>query len=123
MAEGYLRHFAGNRAGVYSAGTEPQPLNTRAIAVMQEDGIDISQQRSKAVDEFLNAQFDFVITVCDHARETCPVFTNQVTDLHQGFADPSLAQGTEEEIMTAFRTTRDAIRDYCRQFVQERIGI
>lgn len=117
MAEGYLRHFAGGRADVCSAGVETHGVNPRAIAVMKEDGIDISGHTSNHVDAYAHIPFDFVITVCDSARERCPVLPSKAAKFHQSFPDPAGATGTEEEIMQAFRNTRDLVRDYCREFV------
>lgn len=121
MAEGYLRHFAGNRAEVYSAGLETHGVNPRAIATMKEDGIDISNHTSNNIDEYRDIDFDFVITVCDHAREQCPFFPGTAKQLHQNFPDPAKATGTEEEIRDQFNTVRDMIRDFCKAFVEENL--
>lgn len=121
IAEGYLRHFSGNRADVFSAGIETHGLNPRAIAIMKEDGIDISNHTSNNIDEYREINFDFLITVCDHAKENCPYYTTDATRFHQNFPDPAKASGTEEEIMDQFRTVRDKIKDYCRSFVTENI--
>ncbi len=117
MAEGWLRHLAGDRFEVYSAGTHPTGLNPRAVKVMTELGIDISEQRSKSVDEFVEQAFDYVITVCDAARETCPVFPNAKTHLHWSFEDPAVARGSEEQILSVFRRVRDEIRARLEGFV------
>ena len=117
MAEGWLRHLAGDRFEVYSAGTHPTGLNPRAVKVMAELGIDISEQRSKSVDEFVEQAFDYVITVCDAARETCPVFPNAKTHLHWSFEDPAVARGSEEQILSVFRRVRDEIRARLEGFV------
>lgn len=122
MAHGYLQHFAGDRAKVYSAGIHTHGVNPQAIAVMKEDGIDISQHTSNNVSEYLDIDFDFVITVCDHARETCPVFPRHVTSFHQNFPDPSHIKGTAEEIHKAFVDTRNMIREFSRDFIREHIG-
>lgn len=119
MAEGYLRQFASGLAEVYSAGVETHGVNPRAIASMQEDGIDISGHTSNQVDEYRHMEFDYVITVCDHARERCPFFPAKSKVLHQNFPDPAKAMGTEEEIMAQFAQTRELIREYCRQFVED----
>lgn len=121
IAEGYLRHFSGNRADVFSAGIETHGLNPRAIAIMKEDGIDISNHTSNNIDEYREINFDFLITVCDHAKENCPYYTTEAFKFHQNFPDPAKAVGTEEEIMDQFRTVRDKIKDYCRSFVTENI--
>jgi arsenate reductase len=117
MAEGLLRHDAGDRFDVESAGTMASAVRPEAIAVMRELGIDISGHRSKNVDEFRNQRFDYVITVCDHARETCPVFFGATKQLHRSFEDPPppLA-GTDEERMKIFRRVRDELRAYLREF-------
>ena len=118
MAEGLFRHEAGDRFEVFSAGTKPSSVRPEAIAVMAEIGIDISGQRSKTVDEFLENAPDLLITVCDSARETCPVFPGRVERLHWPFEDPSALQGSEEERLAAFRRVRDQIHarieTYCR---------
>lgn len=114
MAEGYLRHFAGDKATVYSAGIETHGLNPGAVATMKEDGIDISSHTSNHVDEYRHIPFDLVLTVCDHAREHCPWFPTQARRIHHSFRDPAKATGSEEEIMATFREVRDEIRSYCR---------
>lgn len=115
MAHGYLQHFAGENAQVYSAGVETHGVNPRAIKVMAEDGIDISHHTSNHVDEYANLDFDVVITVCDNARERCPVFPTRAVKLHYNFPDPAKATGTEEEILNEFRKVRDMIKEYCRE--------
>jgi arsenate reductase len=119
IAEGYLRHFAGNSAEVYSAGVETHGVNPRAIETMKADGIDISMQTSNNVQEYLGRDFDYVITVCDHARERCPVFPSHARTFHQNFPDPAKATGTEAEVKMEFARVRDMIRQYCRDFVQQ----
>jgi len=111
MAEGFLRSFD-PRLEVHSAGTSPASgVHPKAVAVMRETGIDISAARPRAVDEFLSRPFDYVVTVCDHANETCPVFTGSVRQrLHIGFEDPAEARGTDEEVTGKFRKVRDEIR-------------
>lgn len=121
MAEGYLRYFAQEKASIYSAGIETHGVNPQAISIMQEDGIDISSHTSNHVDEYRNINFDFVITVCDHANEQCPVFPNQATKLHYNFPDPAKAQGSVEEIKEQFRIVRDLIKDYCKDFVDQHL--
>jgi arsenate reductase len=116
MAEGYLRYFAGARAEVYSAGVEAHGVNPRAVVVMGEDGIDISNQTSDLVDEYQHLDFDFVITVCDNARERCPYFPGGAKRFHHNFPDPAKAGGTDEEIMEVFRAVRDQVKAYCRDF-------
>ena len=121
MAEGLLRHDAGERFDVESAGTKASAVRPEAIAAMRELGIDISGQRSKNVDEFEGQPFDYVITVCDNARETCPVFFGSAKQLHQSFEDPPAAGvGTDEERMMIFRRVRDELRAYLRNFAKGR---
>jgi arsenate reductase len=122
MAEGWLRHFAGTRAEVCSAGITPAGLNPVAVAVMQEAGIDISGQRSKHLDDFAKQDFVFLITVCDSAREACPTFPGALYQLHWSFEDPASATGSDEERLGAFRRVRDEIRDQIREFA-EREGL
>ena len=120
MAEGLLQHDAGDRFEVESAGTQASFVRPEAIAVMRELGIDISGHRSKNVGEFAAQPFDYVITVCDNARETCPVFFGAAKQLHQGFEDPpARLVGTDEERMTILRRVRDELRAYLRDFVKE----
>lgn len=109
MAEGILRHIAGDRFEAFSAGTEPGSLHPLAVHAMAEIGVDISNQHSKTIDRFLNDSFDFVITVCDQAREACPAFPRAARQLHWSIPDPVAAQGGEGEKLHAFRTARDAI--------------
>jgi arsenate reductase (thioredoxin) len=119
MAEGLLRHDAGDRFVVESAGTKPSQVRPEAIAVMKEIGIDISGHRSKAVDEFAGRQFDYVLTVCDNAKEACPIFPGHANRLHHNFEDPAEAQGSEEQRLSAFRCVRDDIRAFLRGFPPE----
>ena len=121
IAEGYLRQYAGNTAEVYSAGVETHGVNPKAIATMKEDGIDISDQTSNHIDEYRNIHFDFVITVCDNAKERCPVFPSTAQTFHQNFPDPAKATGTEEEIEDQFRQVRQLIKEYCENFVLENL--
>ena len=110
MAEGLLREIYGDRFDVYSAGTEPSRVNPYAIRVMEEIGIDISGQRSKNMDEFVLGDFDYVVTVCDKAKEACPVAAGGHKIIHKGFSDPSRFRGKDEEILAGFRNIRDQIR-------------
>ena len=109
MAEGLLRHLAGDRFDVESAGTEQTRVNPFAIAAMRELGIDIASHASKTLDRFLDQKWDFVITVCDHANESCPFFPGAATRLHWSFEDPSAAKGSDEEKLAEFRRIRDQI--------------
>lgn len=122
MAHGFLQSFD-QRITVRSAGTEPAPqVNRKAAQVMKEIGIDISNHIPTLVDEYLNEEWDFVITVCDHANETCPLFTGKVkTRLHMGFEDPSHATGSEEFIMSEFHRIRDQIKNEFFNFYQEQV--
>ena len=114
MAEGLLRYIAGERFEVASAGTKPAGLNPDAVAAMREIGIDIAHHRSKSVDEFLAQPFDYAITVCDHARETCPVLPGAGRRLHWSLDDPAAVRGSDEERMAAFRRVRDALAERIR---------
>jgi arsenate reductase len=118
MAEGLLRHDAGDAFEVESAGTKLGIVRPEAIKAMQEVSIDISDHRSKHVDEFDGQRFDYVITVCDNAKESCPVFMGAVKRLHHSFDDPPPPSvGTDEERMAIFRRVRDELREYLREFV------
>lgn len=116
MAEGILRREAGDRFEVHSAGTRPSRVRREAIAVMKDIGIDLATHRSKHVDEFQNQEFDYVLTVCDNARESCPVFPGKAVRLHHGFEDPAGLDASGEERLALFRRVRDQIRDYLRTF-------
>jgi len=118
MAEGWLRYYTRDRAEVFSAGIKPAGLNPTAVAVMRESGIDISGQRSKHVDELAKEDFLFVITVCDAAREQCPVFPGALYQLHWDFDDPAEATGSEEEKLAVFRRVRDEIAEQVKTFAQ-----
>jgi arsenate reductase len=111
MAEGLINHDLAGKVQAFSAGTEPSSVNPLAMAAMKEAGIDISRQRSKSLDEFADEKFDFVITLCDHAAESCPVFFGGTRRMHMGFPDPSGVTGTEEEKLSFFRKLRDQIRE------------
>lgn len=121
IAEGYLRYFANDKADVYSAGVKTHGVNPKAIATMKEDNIDISNHTSNNIDEYYNIDFDFVITVCDNAKEHCPVFPTKAKKFHQNFPDPAKAIGTDEEIKEQFRQVRQQIKDYCKQFVTDNL--
>lgn len=121
IAEGYLRHFAGDKAAVYSAGVETHGVNPKAIAIMAEDGIDISNHTSNNVDEYGDIDFDFVITVCDNAKERCPYFPTNAKQFHHNFPDPAKATGAEEEIRNAFRAVREQIKTYSENFVKDNL--
>ena len=121
IAEGYLRHFAKDKAEIYSAGIETHGVNPKAIATMMEDEIDISHHTSNNVDEYSDIDFNFVITVCDNANEACPVFPSKAKKFHQNFPDPAKALGKDKEIMNEFRKVRGMIKEYCRIFVAENL--
>jgi arsenate reductase len=118
MAEGLLRHQVGDRYEIQSAGTKPTQVRPEAIAAMREIGIDISEHRSKSIDEFLGREFRYVITVCDNAKESCPVFPGKTERIHWGFEDPAAAQGSEEERKAVFRRIRDEIAARIKTFVE-----
>jgi arsenate reductase (thioredoxin) len=115
MAEGWLRHLGCKN--VWSAGLEAHGVNPRAIKAMAEAGVDISTHTSNVVEEYLGLEFDVVLTVCDHANETCPAFPSHAQKLHHSFPDPADARGAEDEILNEFRRVRDLIREYCQQML------
>ena len=117
MAEGLLKKLAGGKFEVHSAGVEPTSVHLLAKKVMKEIGIDISGQQSKSVDEFLGKEFDYVITVCDNARQTCPFFPGNHELLHWNIEDPAATQGSEEERLMVFRKFRDQIRDHIQRLI------
>jgi arsenate reductase len=117
MAEGLLREMAGDRVEVFSAGTEPSRVNPLAVKAMEERGIDISEHRSKHLNEYLDQPFDYVITVCDDAAESCPLFPGKAERIHWSFPDPSAATGSEEERLAVFRTVRDDIEARLSQWL------
>jgi arsenate reductase len=121
IAEGYLRNFAGAKAEIYSAGIETHGVHKLAVKIMQEDGIDISTHTSNNVSDYRNIDFDYVITVCDNAKENCPVFPGKAKVFHENFPDPAKAKGTEEEIMNEFKNVRNIIRSYAEKFVTENL--
>jgi arsenate reductase (thioredoxin) len=114
MAEGLLRRDAGDRFEVESAGTKQSQVRPEAVAVMRELGIDISGHRSKHVDEFAGQEFDYILTVCDNAKESCPIFPSGAIAIHHNFEDPAALHGTEAERLAVFRRVRDQIRQYLR---------
>lgn len=122
LAEGYLRHFAGDQAEIYSAGIETHGVNPKAIQVMAEDHIDISHHTSNNVDEYAGIDFDSVITVCDNANEACPFYTGKVDRFHQNFPDPAKATGTPEQVMDEFRRVRELIKAFSADFVSQYIN-
>jgi arsenate reductase len=119
LLHGYLQQLLGGRAAVYSAGVETHGLNPRAVQVMAEDGVDISQHTSNHVDEYAAVPFDYVLTVCDHAQEVCPVFPSSAQKLHHNFPDPAKATGSLEEILGQFRIVRDQVKAYAQDFARQ----
>ncbi len=117
MAHGYFSHLLGEKAEIYSAGTKTHGVNPRAIEAMKEQGIDINHHTSNLLDEYLDIEFDYIFTVCDNAKEACPVFPGQKKMIHKAFPDPYDAEGTEEEIKQEFRTVRNMIQLYVEGFV------
>ncbi len=120
MAEGLLRHLAGDRFEAHSAGTEPKGLAPLTVEVMREIGIDVSGQQSKSVKEFANQRFDYVITVCDAARQRCPAFPGGGERIHWGVEDPADAEGRGEPPLQAFRAARDDLRTRIQGFLRQR---
>jgi len=121
IAEGYLRFFAKGKVNIYSAGIETHGVNPKAIQVMKEDGIDISHHTSNNVNEYAHIDFDFIITVCDNAKENCPYFPSKAKKFHQNFPDPAKATGTQEEINNKFREVREMIKTYRKEFIEQNI--
>jgi arsenate reductase len=123
MAEGILRHDGGDAFEVESAGVKPGSVRPESIQAMLEIGIDISGHRSKSVDEFSGQEFDYVITVCDNARESCPIFPGKAQRIHQSFEDPPApGVGSDEEQLSIFRRVRDEIREWMKGFIAEHAG-
>ena len=119
LLHGYLEQALGNRATVYSAGVEVHGLNPRAVQTMAADGVDISHHTSNHVDEYGHVPFDYVLTVCDHANEVCPVFPSTAQKLHHNFPDPAKAKGSEEEIMQQFHAVRNQVKSYAAAFAAQ----
>lgn len=120
MAHGWMTHFdTDNELTIYSAGIETHGVNPKAVQVMKEAGVDISHHTSNHIDEYRDIDFDYVITVCDHAKENCPYFPTRATRIHQNFSDPAKAKGTDEEVLNEFRRVRDEIKEFTREFVQK----
>lgn len=121
LAEGYLRHFAGDKAEIYSAGIETHGVNPRAIVTMKADGIDISHHTSNNINEYMEVDFDFLLTVCDHAKESCPYFPTRAQKFHANFPDPAKATGSEAAINAQFAEVREMIKSYTLDFVNEHL--
>ena len=122
IAHGYLEHFIDSiNIKVYSAGVETHGVNPKAIATMKVDAIDISNHTSNNIEEYFSVDFDFVITVCDNAKERCPIFPTKAKKFHYNFPDPTKATGKKEEINEEFRRVRQLIKEYCEEFVKENL--
>lgn len=121
MMHGYLRAFSGDKAEIYSAGVEVHGVNPIAMGVLNEDKIDISKHTSNHIDEYAHVNFDIVLTVCDNAKERCPVFPSTARKIHHNFTDPAGASGTVKEILSEFRDVRDEIKEYSQKFVKEHL--
>lgn len=120
IAHGFLEDFTNNKnVKVFSAGVETHGVNPKAIVIMQEIGIDISKNTSNNIDEYFDIDFDFIITVCDNAKERCPFFPSKALKLHYNFPDPAKSLGTENEILNEFRLVREMIKNYCENFIKE----
>ena len=119
IAHGFLASMTAGKANIYSAGVETHGVNPKAIATMKEIGIDISGHTSNNITEYLGIDFDYVITVCDNAKERCPYFPTKAVKLHYNFPDPAKATGTDDKINEQFRAVRSLIKDYCEQFVND----
>jgi arsenate reductase len=118
MAHGYLKYFGKEKVEVFSAGVEIHGLNPFAVGIMAEDGIDISKNTSNHVDEYSNINFDYVITVCDNAKESCPFFPSQTKTIHHSFEDPSKASGSSKELIAEFRKVRNQIKEFSKSFIE-----
>lgn len=122
IAHGWMEYFdAENQLNVYSAGIETHGVNPKAIRVMKEAGVDISHHTSNHMDEYQDIDFDYVITVCDHAKENCPYFPADAKHLHKNFTDPAQATGSEEEVISQFREVRDEIKTFCKDFLEQHL--
>lgn len=117
MADGYLKKFAPDGTNVFSAGVETHGVNPKAIATMNKDGVDISGNTSNHIDEYQNIDFDYIITVCDNAKERCPYFPSNAHKFHKNFPDPANAKGTDSEVEKEFDEVRDMVKIYCKEFV------
>jgi arsenate reductase len=121
IAHGYLQQFGGDEVEVYSAGVETHGVNPKAIETMKEDGIDISAHTSNNVLEYQGVDFDFVITVCDNAKERCPYFPSKAMKFHYNFPDPAKTIGTEEEVKMEFKRVRNLIKNYSKGFIEDNV--
>jgi len=122
MAHGYLNQYTKGKDAIYSAGIETHGVNPKAIAIMSEDGIDISKNTSNLVTEYETVEFDYIITVCDHANENCPFIPSKnAVRLHHNFFDPSKIEGSIEDTHAAFAKARNEIKEYCKNFVESNL--
>lgn len=122
IAHGYLHNFANGKAEIYSAGVETHGVNPKAVDVMAADGIDISHHTSNNIDEYVDIDFDFVITVCDNAKERCPFFPTKAQKFHENFPDPAKATGTDDEVLAEFIKVRDQIKEYAKSFLKTNLN-
>ena len=122
IAHGFLKLYLTDMAEVYSAGIETHGVNPKAIQVMKEDGIDLSSHTSNHLDEYKHIRFDYIITVCDHAKEKCPLFIGKGERLHYNFLDPAKANGSEDEILNEFRNVREMIKQFCLDFAADKFA-
>ena len=123
MAEAWIRKYAGDKAQVFSAGTKPESVNTKAVHVMELAGLDISHHESNLVDEYINMDLDYVITVCDEANEICPYFPTVAKKIHHSFPDPAKAKGTETEILRQYLDVRDQLKEFAMDFAEKELGV
>jgi len=119
MAEGLMRNFRGDEFEVFSAGVEPKGVHAKAVEAMREIGVDISWQQSKHVDDLQVKEFDYIITLCDHAAQNCPIFPGRGERMHHGFSDPAAVQGSNHEVLEAFRKVRDELKQFILGFATE----
>lgn len=123
MAEGWIRKFTADKTQVFSAGTHPEKVNPLAIKVMQMECVDIAHHQSNLVDDYLNIDLDYVITVCDNANEKCPHFFHSGKKIYKCFPDPAKAKGTKNEVILTYMKVRDMLKEFCKDFVQNELGI
>jgi arsenate reductase len=121
IAHGYIQLFGGDKVEVYSAGVETHGVNPKAIATMQEDGVDISAHTSNNILEYQGINFDFIITVCDNAKERCPYFPSKAMKLHHNFPDPAKAVGTDKQVKKEFERVRNLIKNFCQDFINKNV--
>ncbi|MEE2699735.1 MAG: arsenate reductase ArsC [Bacteroidota bacterium] len=123
MAEGWIREFIDDKIHLFSAGTHPEPVNPIAVKVMEMASIDISYYQSNLIDDYLSLDLDYVITVCDSAKELCPTFPTAGKIIHQSFPDPAKAEGSAEQILSTYISVRDMLKSFCKDFVQTELRI